>query len=146
MSDLYPLGEQLLPDQRSGLLCVEPCTSFLIGSIPCSPHCAGTQTAFLCFCLGVLPSGWTDRCLRVLPGFKWTGMWCLLKLLFSFSQNTHNVGDGRGLASFFSLSVFNEGPHRVVTWFEGETADDDSPFLWLNLWWEHFKPGGSGFW
>lgn len=36
--------------------------------------------------------------------------------------------------SFFPQSVFNEGPDRVVTWFEGETADDDSPFLCLHLW------------
>lgn len=75
----------------------------------------------LALCLGVLPSRWTDLCPRVLPGFKWTGMWCLLKTLYSFSQNTHNVGDGRGLALFlFSQSVFNEGPDCVVTWFEGE--------------------------
>lgn len=49
-------------------------------------HCTGQHKLHCCLCYGVLSLGWTNLCLSVLPGLKWTGILCLLKILLRFSD------------------------------------------------------------
>lgn len=77
--------------EKLALFYMEPS---LKSSCCASPWCSSVHsppywtvyTTLLWFCPGGLSPGWTNVCLRVLPGLKWTPMWCLSKILFSFPE------------------------------------------------------------
>lgn len=123
----------VLPKMASFTLVQTICLFWLklfknISIIHRSVHRTRPHTALLCFCLGVLPSGWDQQ-----------RMWHLLKTPFSFSETPPTqalmmfwlVPSFLGL--FCSFLYYYEGPDSMATWFEG-TADDVFAFLCPHLW------------
>lgn len=105
---------------------------------------------YVTLCLGVLSSGWTSFCLRVLECLKCTGMFCLLKILLKFSESPATYGLTmlfHFFGQFFCVSSgvsrgFDEGPARVSPSFEGCPLLPPFPLFWR----AHSGLGGVRFW